>query len=107
MCDTGDSRVAGDIDDHRKFTVEQRLFHGLHHVKAPSVKEFKEAWEFCAAVRGTIADEIRVVRSMVVGSKRASRARFGLLRVDQQETRVAACRSSMWPEATGPSQRCS
>jgi hypothetical protein len=90
--------VAGDIDDHRKFTVEQRLFHGLHHVKAPSVKEFKEAWEFCAAVRGTIVDEIRVVRSMAVGSK---------LRVDQQETRVAACRSSMWPEATGLSQRCS
>jgi hypothetical protein len=92
------ARVAGDIDDHRKFTVEQRLFHGLHHVKAPSVKEFKEAWEFCAAVRGTIGDEIRVVRSMAVGSK---------LRVDQQETRVAACRSSMWPEATGLSQRCS
>jgi hypothetical protein len=49
--------------DERAFTLEQRLFHGLHHVKAPSVKEFKEAWEFCAAVRGTISDDVRVVMS--------------------------------------------
>lgn len=102
------ARAAGDIDDHRKFTLEQRLFHGLHHVKAPSVKEFKEAWEFCAAVRGTIGDEIRVVRSMLDGSMRASRVHLVCaVSINQQDTRVAACRSSMWPEATGPSQRCS
>ena len=45
-------------DEKPRYTLEQRLFHALHHtIHAPSVKEFKECFAFQNAVRSAFSSK--------------------------------------------------
>jgi hypothetical protein len=50
---TGFSDNTGPSSLEPPFTLEKRLFHQLHdnQIRSPTIKEFKESWAFCNAVR--------------------------------------------------------
>jgi 8-oxo-dGTP pyrophosphatase MutT (NUDIX family) len=54
-----DNNIASSLEQQHPFSLEKRLFHTLHdnQIRSPTIKEFKESWAFCNAVRIFVLDK--------------------------------------------------
>ena len=71
-----------------KFTLEKKLFHALHdnHIHNPSIKEFKESWNFANSVRSFLKEGKRMTHVLDVAGGHGALAALFLLLVPECES---------------------